>query len=185
MVGTRAALRYAKATLNLAKEKGFAKEVNDDMILIQSTIEENHDLEIMLKSPVIKSAAKTAVLKDIFGKKVNDITMGLINLLIENRRPALLELVAKEYIVIYDFLQGIEVAQVISAVPLTKDLEKAILKRVEEALGKQISLNNVVDPSIIGGFVLRVGDKLYDSSVSYRLNNLLSQFEDNHYISKI
>ena len=49
----------------------------------------------------------------------------------------------------------------------------------------KISLNNVVDPSIIGGFVLRVGDKLYDSSVSYRLKDLLSQFEDNHYISKL
>jgi len=185
MVGTRAALRYAKATLNLAKEKGFAKEVNDDMVLIQSTIEENHDLEIMLKSPVIKSKAKKSVLTEVFGKKVNGITMGLLNLLIENKRPALLNLVAKEYIVIYDFLKGIEVAQVTSAVPLTKDLEKAILSRVEEALGKQITLNNVVDPSIIGGFVLRVGDKLYDSSVSYRLSDLLSQFEDNQYISKI
>ena len=185
MVGTRAALRYAKATLNLAKEKDFAKEVNDDMILIQSTIEENSDLEIMLKSPIIKSKAKKSVLTEIFGKKVNGITLGLLNLLIENKRPALLNLVAKEYIVIYDFLIGVEVAEVTSAIPLTKELEKAILKRVEEALGKQITLNNVVDPSIIGGFVLRVGDKLYDSSVSYRLDDLLSQFEDNHYISKI
>ena len=185
MVGTRAALRYAKATLNLAKEKGFAKEVNDDMILIQSTIEENHDLEVMLKSPIIKSKAKKSVLTEIFGKKVNGITLGLLNLLIENKRPALLILVAKEYIVIYDFLKGIEVAEVTSAVPLTKDLEKAILARVEEALGKQITLNNVVDPSIIGGFVLRVGDKQYDSSVSYRLKDLLSQFEDNQYVSKI
>ena len=106
MVGTRAALRYAKATLNLAKENGLAKEVNDDMILIQSTIEENHDLEVMLKSPVIKSDAKRSVLKEVFEKKVNGITMGLLNLLIENKRPALLNLVAKEFIVIYDFLQG-------------------------------------------------------------------------------
>ena len=185
MKGTRAALRYAKATLNLAKEKGFATEVNHDMILIQSTIEENHDLDIMLKSPIIKSGPKRSVLTDIFEKKVNGITMGLINLLIENKRLSLLNLVAKEYIVIYDFLQGVEVAQVTSAVPLTEELEKAILKRVEESVGKEITLNNVVDPSIIGGFVLRVGDKLYDSSVSHRLKDLLSQFEDNQYISKI
>jgi len=185
MVGTRAALRYAKATLNLAKENGLAKEVNDDMILIQSTIEENHDLEVMLKSPVIKSDAKRSVLKEVFEKKVNGITMGLLNLLIENKRPALLNLVAKEFIVIYYFLKGVEVAQVTSAVPLTKELEKEILIRVKESVGKNITLNNVVDPSIIGGFVLRVGDKLYDSSVAYRLKDLLSQFEDNQYISKI
>lgn len=185
MVGTRAALRYAKATLNLAKEKGLEKEVNDDMILILSTIEENSDLEIMLKSPVIKSDAKRSVLVKIFEKKVNAITLGLLNLLIENKRPALLTLVAKEYIVIYDFLKGVEVAQITSAVPLTKELEMKILKRVQESVGKEITLNNIVDPSIIGGFVLRVGDKQYDSSVSYRLKDLLSQFEDNQYVSKI
>lgn len=185
MKGTRAALRYAKATLNLAKEKGFAKEVNDDMIFIQSTIEENHDLEVMLKSPVIKSASKIAVLTQIFEKRTNGITMGLIHLLIENKRLSLLNLVAKEYVVIYDFLQGVEVAQITSAVPLTKELEAAILKRIKESVGKEVAMNNVIDPSIIGGFVLRVGDKLYDSSVSSRLKHLLSQFEDNHYISKI
>jgi len=185
MVGTRAALRYAKATLNLAKEKGFAKEVNDDMILIQSTIEENHDLEVMLKSPVIKAKAKKAVLTEIFEKKVNGITMGLLNLLIENKRPALLILVAKEYIIIYDFIKGVEVAQITSAVPLTKELETEILKKIEESIGKEISMNNIIDPSIIGGFILRIGDKQYDSSVSSRLKDLLSQFEDNQYVSKI
>ena len=185
MIGTRAALRYAKATLNLAKDKGLEKEVNEDMKLIQSTIEENSELEVMLKSPVIKAKAKRAVLTEIFEKKVNGITMGLLNLLIENKRPALLLLVAKEYIVIYDFLKGVEVAQITSAVPLTVELEKAILKRVQESVGKEVTLNNIVDPSIIGGFVLRVGDKLYDSSISYRLEDLLSQFEENHYIPKI
>ena len=185
MKGTRTALRYAKATLNLAKEKDFAKEVNDDMILVQSTIEENHDLEVMLKSPIIKSGPKLAVLTQVFEKKVNGITMGLLNLLIENKRLPLLNLVAKEYVVIYDFLKGVEVAQITSAVPLTKELEAEILKKIKESVGKEISMNNVIDPSIIGGFIIRIGDKLYDSSVSSRLKNLLSQFEDNHYISKI
>ena len=185
MKGTRAALRYAKATLNLAKEKGFAKEVNNDMILISSTIEENHDLEIMLKSPVIKSKAKKAVLTEIFGKKVNGITIGVLNLLVENKRLPILDLVAKEYVVIYDFLKGVGVAQITSAVPLTKELETQILKKIKESIGKEISLNNIIDPSIIGGFVIRIGDKLYDSSVSSRLKDLLVQFEDNQYISKI
>ena len=185
MIGTRAALRYAKATLNLAKEKSLSKEVNDDMILIRDTIAENNDLEVMLKSPIVKSEVKRKVLEGIFKKKVNGITMGLINLLIENKRLNLLPLVAKEYIVIYDFMKGIEVAHVTTAVPLTKELEKAILERVNESSDNQVSLVNVVDPSIIGGFVLRLGDKEYDSSVAYRLNDLLTQFEDNQYISKL
>ena len=163
----------------------MAEEVNKDMILIRDTIEENNDLEIMLKSPVIKSAVKRSVLIEVFKKKISEITKGLIDVLIENKRLNLLPLVAKEYIVIYDFMKGVEVAQVTTAVPLTKDLEKAILKRIHESVDTKVSLVNVVDPSIIGGFVLRVGDKEYDSSVAYRLEDLLSQFEDNEYISKL
>lgn len=185
MIGTRAALRYAKAVLDLAKEKGCANEVNEDMKLIQLTIQDNPDLNIMLKSPVIKQAQKKSVLIKIFEKKVNEVTLRLLNLLVKNRRLEILNLVAKEYIVIYDFLNGVEVAQVTSAVPLTKELEKAILKRVQESIEKKVSLINIIDPSIIGGFILRVGDKQYDSSVSYRLKDLLSKFEDNQYISKI
>ena len=121
----------------------------------------------------------------VFKTKINDITKGLIDVLIENKRLNLLPLVAKEYIVIYDFMKGIEVAHVTTAVPLTEELEKAILKRVHESVDTKVSIVNVVDPSIIGGFVLRVGDKEYDSSVAYRLEDLLSQFEDNEYVSKL
>ena len=132
-----------------------------------------------------KSNAKKEVLQSVFKGKVDEITMGLINLLIENKRLDILQLVAIEYCIIYDFQLGVEVAQITSAVPLTKKLEDEILKRVKEALGKEVTLKSKIDPSIIGGFVLRVGDRQYDSSVSYRLNDLLSKFEDNQYISKL
>ena len=185
MKGTRAALRYAKATLNLAKEKGFAKDVYNDMLLIDKTIDENPDLLDMLKSPIIKSVIKKAALNDIFSNNINGISTGLINLLIENKRLQLLPLVAKEYIVIYDYLKGIEVAQVTSVVPLTKELKTKLLIKLKEIVGKEITIKNIVDPSIIGGFILRVGDKQFDSSISSQLNSLLSNFEDNHYISKL
>ena len=185
MKGTRAALRYAKATLNLAKEKGLTKEINNDMLLVSKTISDNHDLLNMLKSPIIKSAVKKNILKDIFGSKINVITHGVINLLIENKRLELLPLVASEYTIIFDFLKGVEIAHVTSAVPLNKDLENRILKKVREISGKDITLKNIIDPSIVGGFILRVGDKQFDSSVSGQLGKLLSNFEDNKYISKI
>ncbi len=185
MKGTRAALRYAKATLNLAKEKGLTDEVNADMLLINNTIDENSDLLIMIKSPIIKSEMKKSALTKIFKNKINGITLGLINLLIENRRLSILPLVASEYIIIYDFLKGVEVAHVTSAVALSKELETKILEKVKQFSPKEISLENTIDPSIIGGFILRIGDKQYDSSISNQLKSLLANFEDNHYISKI
>ena len=94
-------------------------------------------------------------------------------------------MVATEYSIIYDFLQGVEIAQVTSAVPLTKGLETSILNKVKQISGKEITLNNIIDPSIIGGFILRVGDKQFDSSISGQLNQLRSKFDDNHFISKL
>jgi len=185
MKGTRAALRYAKATLDLAKEKGIADKINEDMILIGKAISESNDLQVMLKSPVIRSSVKRSVLKKIFGSKVNPLTEKVINLLIENGRIELLELVSKEYIIIYDYLKGIETALITTAIPLTKELEKDFLKKVTELVGKDISIKNIVDPSIVGGYILRVGDQQLDSSVTGLLNSVREGFGDNQYISKL
>ncbi len=185
MKGTRAALRYAKATLSLAKDNGLADKVNSDLLLINKTVSENSDLMEMLHNPIIKSSAKKLALNQIFTKNIEGITMNLINLLIENKRLSLLTLVAKEYLILHNELKGIEVARVTSAVPLTKELEAKILKKIKQISDKKITLKNIIDPSIIGGFILRVGDKQFDSSVSNQLNSLLANFEDNHYISKL
>lgn len=185
MKGTRAALRYAKATLDLAKEKGLAKEINDDMLLIDQTISENEDLHIMLKSPIIKSSVKKTVLIEIFGKKTNAITLQVFNLLLENKRLPLLPLVAKEFSTIYDKYQGVEIAHVTTAIPLTKELEAKILTKIKEFSSNKITLKSTVDPAIIGGFILRVGDKQYDSSISGQLKDLLTTFEKNHYTAKV
>ena len=119
----------------------------------------------MLHNPIIKSSAKKLVLNQIFTKNIEGITMNLINLLIENKRLPLLTLVAKEYLILYNELKGMEVAKVTSAVPLTKELEAKILKKIKQISDKKITLKNIIDPSIIGGFILRVGDKQFDSSV--------------------
>jgi F-type H+-transporting ATPase subunit delta len=185
MKGTRAALRYAKATLDLAKERGIAEKINDDMQLISKAISESKDLQIMLKSPVVRSSVKRSVLTKIFGSKVNPLTEKVMYLLLDNNRIELLELVAKEYVIIFDYLKGIETALVTTAVPLTKELEKEFLKKVTDLVGKEITVKNIVDPSIVGGYILRVGDQQLDSSVTGLLNSVLEDFGDNHYISKL
>ena len=90
MKGTRAALRYAKATLNLAKERGVAENVYNDMLLIDQTIEENKELENLIVSPIIKSSVKSKILKAVFEKKTDSLTMDVIQLLINNNRSTFL-----------------------------------------------------------------------------------------------
>lgn len=175
MKQVRAALRYAKAVLNLSIEKNVAEEVNNDMQLITATIESSKDLEIMLNSPVIKSSAKKEVLSSIFKGKINAISQGLINQLVDNKRLAILDDVAKKYTIIYDHHKGTQVAKVTSAVPLTDDLKNKVLAKIKEIIGKEVAIENIVDASIIGGFIIRIGDKQFDASVSGKINNLRRQ----------
>ena len=111
--------------------------------------------------------------------------MDLMQLMIKNNRINLLQLVDKEYKIIYDFLLGNEVARVTTAVPLTKELEAKILTKIKTITNNTVTIENIIDPAIIGGFVLRIGDKQYDSSITGMLNSVLDEFEENHYIAKL
>jgi len=185
MKQTRAALRYAKAILNLAKDRKLAEVVNTDLQLITNTFVNQPDFQVILLNPVIKSDVKKVILSKVFGAKINELTLGLINLLIENKRLNILLDVAKEYIIIFDFDMGIEVAKVTTAIPLSKNLENKILTKVETLTGKKVTIKNTIDPTVIGGFILRIGDIQYDTSINGKLNLLKRDFEDNYYIPKL
>ncbi|MCF6297846.1 MAG: ATP synthase F1 subunit delta [Flavobacteriaceae bacterium] len=182
---SRAAIRYAKAILSLSLDSKKADIIDADMLLIASTVEENVDLQLMLNSPIIKSEQKKSILVAIFDKKVDAISIKLINLLVENKRLALLPEVAKQYIFIYDKHKGNQVAKVTTAIPLTADLEKKVLAKIKEITGKNVTLENSVDPTIIGGFILRVGDKQFDTSILGKMNNLRREFENSTYVAKV
>ncbi|MBL4905441.1 MAG: ATP synthase F1 subunit delta [Flavobacteriaceae bacterium] len=185
MKGTRAALRYAKAILNLAKDTGMEAVVNTDMQFIAATISESSDLQIMLKSPVIKASDKKKVLNTIFADKVNNISLGLFNLLEENKRMVMLAPIASRYTIIYDYLKSMHVAIVTTAVPLTKEVEEKVLNKIVELTGNKTSIENRINPSIIGGFIIRVGDLQYDASIANNFNELRREFDNSHYIPQI
>ena len=176
MAGTRAAIRYAKAILDLAKDQKATDAVNNDMKLMAATIGDSKDLSNMLQSPVVRSSEKKAVLTDIF-KNSNAISTGLIDALISNKRLNLLGTVASEYTILYDRLKETQVAKVTTAIPLTEALEKKVLAKIKELTdSKDVTIENVVDENILGGFILRVGDKQYNASVADKLSKLKREF---------
>ncbi len=185
MKETRAALRYAKAVLNLAKEHQLAETVNFDLQLIAQTLQTHSDLSVTLLNPVLKSGIKKNILTKIFESKINGMTLGLLNLLIENRRLNLLSTVAEQYAIIYDFDISLEIANVTTAVPITKTLEAKILEKIKSLTGNKITIKNKVNPDLIGGFIIRIGDKQYDSSISGKLNLLKREFDDNYYVPQL
>lgn len=175
MTESKAAVRYAKAVLSLATDNKVANEVNTDMKQIANALANNKELKEVLLSPVVRSSDKQAVLNAIF-VDANSATTNLINTLVANKRIALLGDVALKYSELYDALRDTQVAKVTTAVPLTKALEEKVLTKVKELTGKSTELVNTVDESILGGFILRVGDLQYDASISNQLNNLKREF---------
>jgi F-type H+-transporting ATPase subunit delta len=176
MTEARAAIRYAKAVLDLAIESKVTDAVESDMRDIVSTISGSKELQLMLGSPVVNVSEKKAALKDIFKGK-HAITDGLLNILVDNKRIPMLEEVAIKYIVLNEQLKGEGVAFVTTAVPISAKLENEILEKVISLTGNKVVIENKVDESLIGGFVLRVGDLQYDASIANKLSNIKREFE--------
>jgi len=175
MKDTRAAIRYAKAILDIAVDKKATDAVEKDMRAVVSTISNSKELNNLLASPIIKGEAKKKALTKIF-KGSHAITEGMINLLVDNKRIGMLNEVALKYIIINEQLKGQDVAVVTTVVSLTKDLEKKVLAKLAKITGNKVTIENKLDESIIGGFVLRVGDLQFDASVANKLSNLKREF---------
>lgn len=178
MAGNRAAQRYAKALMELASEKKKLKGIDEDIRLIDNTIKGSKDLQAMLRSPIIKNELKRSSLKAIF-KSVNQETTNLFDVLLDNKRIALLPEVTKAFIALVDQANEVTTAEVTTAVPLTAAMEKKILAKVKELTGNKATLIQKVDEELIGGFLLRIGDLQYDASISGKLNSLRKKFKQN------
>ena len=167
----RAAYRYARALMDLAVERNKVQEVQEDMHTILGTIRENDSLRDVLHSPILTTQDKKDVLKALF-QKAAPLTMQLFNLLATNKRMAILEEIAAQYIQLFEQMQGQDIARVTTAVPLSKSLENKILKQLQSITGREVIIENEIDPDLIGGFILRLGDLEYNASIQNKLGNL-------------
>ena len=171
MSSTRAAIRYAKAILDLAHSKNVADAVANDMKTIYTTITNNLELRTFILNPTIKVEVKENALIEVFADS-NAVTKGLFHLLFENKRFEILGEIANEYNNLNDEANGVQVAQVTTAIAIDAELEAKVLAKIATFSDKKITIENIVDPTIIGGFILRIGDKQYNASVANRLQAL-------------
>ena len=175
MVVSRAAVRYAKAILDVAQAKGKAELVNQDMKVIVNAINESDELKSFLANPVIKDQIKLNALYEIFAQ-ASEETKALFNLLLQNKRFEIVEAIATKYTALFDELNGIETAFVTTAVEMTDDLRAKVLAKIKQLSDKEVSIVNTVNPDIIGGFIIRIGDKQFNASIADKLSQLKREF---------
>ena len=175
MLQSRAAKRYAKALIELAAERDSLQQIDSDMRHISVTIDENPELRNLLQNPIIGSELKKDALFGFYGD-LSELSLDTIRVLVENKRIELLQNVADQYIIQYEKLKQEDVAEVTTAVALDQALEKKLHKKLKEITGHSVTLNNTVDESILGGFILRIGDIQYNASIANRLETLRREF---------
>ncbi|WP_421751412.1 ATP synthase F1 subunit delta [Croceimicrobium sp.] len=182
MVVTKLGRVYAKALIDLAKEQDQVEAIREDMRLVSATLKESRDLANVMSSPIVKGDKKQAILQEIFKEKISDLSLRFLNIVVDHGREGSLRVIAQAFENMYLQHKGIEKVSVTTAYALSDDEVKAVTEKASAYTGKQVELAQNVDENIIGGMVLRVGDKRYNGSLAHQLETLRRQFKDNHYI---
>ena len=156
------------------------------MDLLSKTMAGSRDLRLLLRNPIVKHDKKLAILNAIFEGKVSDMTMRFFTILTQKNREAALEGMGTEFQAQYNVMQGMQMAEVTSATPLTPASRAEMEKLVTQQTGlTEVQLTEKVDPELIGGFVLRVGDNQIDDSVRTSLRKLRTSLQENTYQQKL
>jgi F-type H+-transporting ATPase subunit delta len=180
----RVASRYAKSLLSLAEEKGVLEEVHDDMQLFKNVAENNKEFTRILKNPIINHDKKLNILKGIFKGKVHPLTFSIFEIITRKNREAILPAIAKAFHQQYNVFKNIEEAKVVTTFPLTEELRKEFELIVWKYTGKKVDLKEEVNESLIGGYILKIGDRQIDESLNSKLKELRLQFSRNPYIKE-
>jgi len=184
MRGVKIARRYAKSLIDLANEQNLLQETKNDMDLFLNTCQSSKEFSLLLKSPVVKSDKKEKIIDSIFASKINKTSLLFIKLLIQKRREIMAEAIASQFIQLYKTTRGIKTATVTTATQLNKEQQFALKEKIQHLIGSNVELEEKIDASLIGGFVIRVDDNEINSSIISSLNKLKQEFDTNPYIKE-
>ena len=174
----KVASRYAKSLIDLAQEKGNLESVKQDMEQFIAVLRANKELQAVLKNPIMKQDKKANILDALFEKKIDPSITAFFHIMVRKGRAGVLYATAQEFLREYDEVKGIAHATVVSAVALSEQNLDALRKVVEDETKTVVVLKNEIDPSLIGGFVVKVGDRQIDVSVAGKLKKLERHFGD-------
>jgi F-type H+-transporting ATPase subunit delta len=172
-----AAHRYAQAILDLAQTQNATEEVYKNAQDLLSILKANRDLYNFLKSPLIKSDKKEKILRNLFEKNIHSILIQFIAILCKRRRENILPEILNAIISEYKQRNNIITAQLITAFKFDEELKKSIIEKIKKIKNaSQIELQEIVDESLIGGFILKTESSQIDTSIKTQLQNLYQKF---------
>jgi F-type H+-transporting ATPase subunit delta len=169
---SKVAERYAQSLFELSRERKEEDAVYADILQLQKVCQENKEFRTFLKSPVVHSDKKRAIINDIFGATFRKLTINFISILIRKNREAIIPEIAESFI--EQFKDDANILTVIfkAAVPPTEAIRKQVLEIMKTYTNARIDLVVESDPSVIGGFLLSWKDLQYDATISHQVERL-------------
>lgn len=173
----KVASRYAKSLIDLSIEQGNLDVVKQDMEQFIAVLRANKELQAVLKNPIMKQDKKQNILNALFKDKIHPSILAFFDIMVRKGRSGILYGTAHEFVREYNEHKGIVKARVTSATELSPENFEALRAILAEETKADVILKNVVDPELIGGFIVKVGDKQIDTSIAGRLNQLEKHFK--------
>lgn len=168
--------RYATSLLETSLEKNNLEVVTSDIQLLVETLEQSKELNRMLHSPVVRPELKINILKEIFSQKISKDSMDFVEFVVSKKRESLLNSIGKRFLELRDEHLGIANVFVTSATEFSNEQKNVLQGRLEKILDKKVQLDFETDLSLVGGFIAKVNDTLYDASIRHQLELLKKQF---------
>jgi F-type H+-transporting ATPase subunit delta len=168
--------RYATSLLETSLEKNSLEVITADMKLLVQTLKQSRQLQLMLESPVVRPEIKFSILKEIFETKISKESLEFIEFVISKRRENLLHSICERFLELRDKHLGIANVFVTTASEFSGEQKKVLQGRLEQILDKKVQLNFKTDENLVGGFIAKVDDTLYDASIKHQLGLLKKQF---------
>jgi len=173
--------RYAAALFDLAAEQGKVSEVEQDLIKFQQLYDLSADLQRLVRSPVIASDDQVRALSSVLDKAgVGALTKNFFGLVARNRRLFSAPEMSRAFVALAAKSRGEVTAEVTSAHPLTDAQAQALKAQLKDTVGKDVTLAAKVDPSLIGGLIVKLGSRMVDSSLRTKLSNLSLSLKGGH-----
>ena len=178
-ITANAAGRYAKAVFELAKTSGSLDAVAADLSALRAALETSAELSEVLTSPLFSAEQKTGVLFALADKAgFNELTKNTFGVVAENRRAAELGDIAMIFAALLDADRGIVRADVSSAAALTKKQTEALAASLKSAFGREIEVRTHVRPELMGGLIVKIGSRMFDSSLRTKLDGMKNAMKE-------
>lgn len=173
MKGVRASIRYAKALMQLAQEHKLVDALIVDAKMIHNLVETSDDFRIFLSSPLVRVDQKRSIMNSIFSGKVNDLMLRFIDQVVSQGREASLHAIMEKFIGLYNEIHNIAQVSLSTATPLSDASRKQLLDGLKAKYKyAQVELTESVDPELLGGMLMRIGDTQLDASIRRQLQNI-------------